>query len=268
MIVVTGATGNVGRPLVRALASAGEQVTAVSRRAAEVPAGVRHVQADLTDPQSVTPALAGADAVFLLNSPGFHAPGDLEKVVDLAREHGIGRAVLLSSQGAGTGRHSPALEEVVTRSGLAWTLLRPGGFHSNALQWVQDGTYAAPFADVALPTIDPDDIAAVAAVVLRSPGHAGRTYELTGPAPISPRAQAAAIAAALGAELPFAELTRAEAKAAMVRYMPEPVAEATLVILGTPFPAEQRVSPDVPRLLGRPATTFADWAKRNVMAFR
>jgi uncharacterized protein YbjT (DUF2867 family) len=266
MIVVTGATGNVGRPLVQALA--GERVTAVSRRQAELPAGVRHVQADLTDPQSLTPALAGAEAIFLLNSPGFHTPGDLAKVVDLAREHGVGRAVLLSSQGAGTGRHSPALEEVVTTSGLDWTILRPGGFHTNALQWARGGRYAAPFADVALPSIDPADIAAVAAVVLRSPEHAGQTYELTGPAPISPREQAAAIADAIGGEFPFVELTREEAKAALTQHMPEPVAEATLVILGTPLPAEQKVSADVPRLLGRPAVSFADWARRNVVAFR
>jgi uncharacterized protein YbjT (DUF2867 family) len=268
MIVVTGATGNVGSPLVRALAEAGEQVTAVSRRAAEVPAGVRHVQADLTDPQSLTPALAGADVVFLLNSAGFHTPGDLEKVVAAIREQGIGRVVLLSSQGVGTGRHSPALEEVVQRSGLDWTILRPGGFHSNALQWIHGGTYAAPFADVALPSIDPADIAAVAAVVLRSPDHIGQTYELTGPALISPREQAAAIAGALGTEFPFVELTAAQAKEGMVRHMPEPVADATLVILSTPWPAEQRVGEDVSRLLGRPAAPFADWSRRNVAAFR
>ncbi|MYV94948.1 NAD(P)H-binding protein, partial [Streptomyces sp. SID1034] len=65
MIVVTGATGNIGRPLTRALAEAGQEVTAVSRRAAEVPDGVRHFTADLTQPASLVPALEGAKALFL-----------------------------------------------------------------------------------------------------------------------------------------------------------------------------------------------------------
>src|SRR5262245_24103374 len=125
MIVVTGATGNVGRPLVRALAEAGEQVTSVSRHAAAL--GVRHVEADLTDPASLAPAVDGARAVFLLTSAELHATGDLGEVMDVLRDKGIGRVVLLSSQGVGSGRHSPALEEAVTSSGLDWTILRAGG---------------------------------------------------------------------------------------------------------------------------------------------
>jgi uncharacterized protein YbjT (DUF2867 family) len=261
MIVVTGATGNVGRPLVRLLAAAGERVTAVSRRPAEVPAGVRHVLADLTDAQGLAPALDGAEVVFLLNSPGFHTPDDQRKVVDVVRSHGVGRVVLLSSQGVGTGRHPAVLEEVVRESGLDWTILRPGAFHSNALQWIHGGTFAAPFADVALPSIDPADIAEVAAGVLRSADRSGQVHELTGPAPVSPREQAAAVG------LPFVELTATQAKEAMLHHMPEPVADATLAILGAPTPEEQRVSEEVPRLLGRPAASFAEWARRNVAKF-
>jgi uncharacterized protein YbjT (DUF2867 family) len=270
MIVVTGATGNVGRPLVSALVEAGEQVTAVSRH--DGPGGVRHVRADLTDPPSLVPALAGATAVFLLTSGEFHAGGDLGKVVDLLRDKGIRRVVLLSSQGVGSGRHSPALEEAVTGSGLDWTVLRAGGFHSNALQWAPSvraaRTVAAPFPDVALPTVDPVDLADVAAHVLRTSGHGGRVYELNGPAPITPREQAAAIGEALGEPVRFVELTRAEAKAALLAYMPEPVAEATLGALGSPVPVERRVSADVPRILGRSARGFGEWAKRNVAAFQ
>lgn len=272
MIVVTGATGNVGTPLVRALAEAGERVTAVSRRWAEVPAGVRHVRADLTDPASLVPALDGAAAVFLLTSGEFHAGGDLGAVVDVLRDKGIGRVVLLSSQGVGSGRHSPALEQAVTGSGLDWTILRGGGFHSNALQWAESvrtsRTVAAPFGDVALPTVDPADLADVAATVLRTAGHGGRTYELNGPAPITPREQAAAIGDALGEPVRFVELTPAAARAAMLRYMPEPVADATLGALGTPLPSEQRVSEDVPRVLGRSARTFGEWATRNAAEFK
>lgn len=272
MIVVTGATGNVGKPLVEALVAAGKEVTAVSRRDGAVPAGVRHVRADLVDPRSLIPALDGADSVFLLTSADFMAAGDLDKVVEVLRDNGIRRVVLQSSQGVGTGRHAPGLEEAVTRSGLEWTILQPGGFDSNALQWADavrtHRTVTAPFGDVTLPTIDPADIAEVAAVVLREDGHAGKTYVLTGPAPISPRQQAAAIGEVLGEPVRFVEQTHAEAKEVMLRFMPEVIVDNTLGALGTPSPGEQQVNPAVADLLGRQAHTFAEWAARNIAAFK
>jgi uncharacterized protein YbjT (DUF2867 family) len=200
------------------------------------------------------------------------AAGDLDKVVEVLRDNDIRRVVLLSSQGVGTGRHAPGLEEAVTRSGLEWTILQPGGFDSNALQWANavrtQRTVVAPFADVVLPTIDPTDIAAVAAVVLREAGHAGKTYVLTGPAPISPRQQTAAIGDALGEPLRFVEQTHAEAKEFMLGFMPEVIVDNTLGALGSPSQEEQRVNPDVAELLGRPARTFAEWAARNIAAFK
>ncbi|MEU4544177.1 SDR family oxidoreductase [Nonomuraea dietziae] len=271
MIVVTGATGNVGRELVRVLADAGERVTAVSRQPAPVPPGVRHSPADLADPAGLRTALEGSDALFLLV-----AGEDPQAILDQARSAGVRRVVLLSSQGAGTRphiyRHPAAFEEAVRESGLEWTILRPCGFDSNAYAWAESiqthRTAAAPFAEVGLPTIDPADIAEVAAVVLRQAGHAGRTYELTGPAPITPRERAEAIGAALGAPVRFDEQTREEARAQMLAFMPEPVVDGTLAILGEPTPEEQKVSPDVELLLGRAPRAFADWAARNVAAFR
>lgn len=272
MIVVTGATGNVGRPLVQALVDSGEKVTAVSRKVSEVPAGVRFHQADLAEPESLEPALGGAEAVFLLTSADFMAKGDLGDVMDVVRAGGVQRVVLLSSQGVGTRRHPPNLEDTVTRSGLGWTLLRPGNFDSNTLQWADTvrarRTVTAPFGDVALPAVDPADIAEVAAVALREPGHDGNTYTLTGPVPISPRQQVAMIGDALGGPVRFVEQSRAEARTRMLGYMPEPVVEATLDILGAPSTDEQRVIPDVERLLGRPARAFAEWAARHIAAFR
>lgn len=270
MIVITGATGNVGTPLVKALAAAGKEVTAVSRRPSDLPG---HRQGDLTEPESLKPALEGAEALFVLISGDFVAAGgDLGHAMKVARAAGVQRVVLLSSQGVGTGHHPTDLEDVVKESGMAWTMLRPGAFDSNALQWAElvrtQRTVAAPFADVALPTVDPADIADVAAVALRDGGHAGATYDLTGPAATSPREQAAAIGEAVGESLRFVELTRAEAKAAMTRFMPERVAESSLDLLGTPPPAVRRPSPDVERILGRPARPFADWAARNAAAFR
>ncbi|MEV5555455.1 NAD(P)H-binding protein [Nonomuraea wenchangensis] len=271
MIVVTGATGNVGGELVRLLTAAGEQVTAVSRGAGTLPPGVRHHRGDLGEPAGLKDAFMGARALFLLVAG--QEPG---AVLDAAAAGGVRRVVLLSSQGAGTRphayAHAAAFERAVRASGLAWTILRPGGFASNALAWAETvrahRTVAAPFGDIALPAVDPADLAEVAAVTLREDGHEGRTYELTGPRATSPRERAAAIGTALGTEVRFTEQSPEEARAGMLAFMPEPVVEATLAILGDPVEAERRVSPDVERVLGRTPRTFGDWAARNIAAFR
>lgn len=275
MIVVTGATGNVGRPLVEALVAAGEQVTAVSRKisAQDVPAGVQVQQGDLAESERLKPVLDGAKALFLLVSGEFMGTGgSLDTILERARAAGLPRVVLLSSQGVGTGRHPSVFEDAVQQSGLEWTILRAGGFDSNTFQWAESvrtrRLVAAPFGDVALPVIDPADIAEVGAAALLRSDHIGRTYVLTGPELISPRQQAAAIGDAVGEPVRFVEQTRAEARAQMVRFMPEQVADATLDILGSPDAAELSVSPDVQRILGRPAGTYAGWAARNVLAFK
>ncbi|MFE4944511.1 SDR family oxidoreductase [Streptomyces sp. NPDC056641] len=279
MIVLTGATGNIGRPLTQALAEAGQEVTAVSRHASAVPDGVRHVVADLTEPDSLKSALAGAKALFLLLSGDLHATGaNPADIIGEAAAGGVRRVVLLSTLGvvtrpSGTTRIAMrALEDTLRESGLEWAILRPGGFASNALWWAESvrtqQVVAAPFGDVGVPIIDPADIAAVAAACLLDDRHTGGAYELTGPEVITPRQQTEAIAAALGSPVRFHELTRDEAKAAMTQSMPAELADDTLDILGSPSPAELRVSPDVQRVLGRAPRPFADWAARNAAAFR
>ncbi|MFF1342941.1 SDR family oxidoreductase [Streptomyces sp. NPDC058290] len=279
MIVVTGATGNVGRPLTRALAEAGEQVTAVSRHAAAAPDGVRHRVADLAEPNGLEPALAGAKALFLLLSGDMHAVGaHPADIIGQAVAGGVRRVVLLSSQGVATRPFGTTrivireVEDALRESGLDWAILRPGGFASNALWWAESvrtrRVVAAPFGDVGVPIIDPADIADVAAACLLDDRHAGGVYELTGPEVITPRQQAEAIATALGSPVRFHHLTRDEARAAMAHSMPVELADDTLDILGSPSPAELRVSPDMQRILDRAPRPFADWASRNVAAFR
>ncbi|MFH8775284.1 SDR family oxidoreductase [Streptomyces sp. NPDC085866] len=273
MIVVTGGTGNVGRALVAKLAGDGAAVTAVARRITpeDVPAGVRAVAADLGRPAGLGPALEGATALFLLV-----AGDDPEGILKQAAAAGVTRVVLLSSQGVGTRPHSYAhaagFEAALARSGLAFTVLRSGGLASNAFAWAEPvrrhRTAAAPFADVALPFVDPDDVAAVAAAVLREEGHDGVTYTLTGPEATTPRQRAAALAQAVAEPVTFVEQSREEARAQMAQFMPSAVVEGTLSVLGDPTPKEQAVSGDVERILGRPAAPFAAWAARNAAAFR
>jgi len=116
--------------------------------------------------------------------------------------------------------------------------------------------------------VDPSDIAAVAAVALREDGHAGKSYVLTGPAPITPREQAAAIGSAVGEPVRFIPQTRDEARSFLSSFMPPEVVDVTLDVLGAPTPAEQEVSPDIERVLGRPPRPFAEWASRFAGAFK
>jgi uncharacterized protein YbjT (DUF2867 family) len=281
MITVTGATGNVGRSLVALLAASGERVLATSRgiSAADVPAGVDHQRADLIDAESLRPALTGAKALFLQNGGASAQLIDAHHILEVARSSGVERVVLLSSQGVVTrpdsashGEVARSIEDTVRQSGLAWTILRPGGFNSNTCAWAESvrstRTIAAPFGDVGLPTVDPVDIAEVAMTALREEGHAGHCYELTGPARITPRQQAEAIGEAIGEPVRFVEQTREQARVGMLAVMPEPVVETTLAILGEPTQREQHLSPDVERVLGRAPNTYAAWARRNAAVFR
>lgn len=278
MIVVTGATGNIGRPLVAELARRGHDVTAVSR-AGTAPLKdprVRGVSADLADPDGLRAAVGGASTLLLL-VPGAGGHLDRERIIGAVADAGVRRLVLVSSQAAGTRpeslSHRPMaeLEKLVQGSGLDWTVLRPAGFYTNAFAWIPtvraERAVHAPFGDVALPGIDPLDIADVAAAALTQDGHTGRTYELTGPDATTPRERTAALGTALGMPLTFAELTREQALGGMLEVMPEEIAEGTLSILGQPTPQERAVSPDVEAVLGRPGRTFADWAHRNAPAF-
>jgi len=159
----------------------------------------------------------------------------------------------------------------VRGSATEWTILRPGGFASNALAWVpmikEMNAVHAPYGDVALPIVDPLDIAEVAAVALIEDGHSGRTYEITGPAATTPRDRVEEIAAATGRPLEFVELSQEEAQSQMLEFMPPTVVEGTLAILGHPTADERAVSPHVEEVLGRPARGFGEWARRFAAAF-
>jgi uncharacterized protein YbjT (DUF2867 family) len=259
------------------LADAGEDVVAISRRGGQDTPRVRHAAADLARPEHLRDVLRGARAVFLMIA-GSGDGLDARSIVAAAAGSGARRIVLLSSIGSRSRptaiSHEPLrrLEAEVERCGVAWTILQPGGFDSNARAWIPgvraQRTVAAPFGDVAIPVVDPDDIAAVAAAALRDERHAGAVYELTGPESITPREQTKALAAAIGSPLSFVELTRAQAAEAWSAFMPPTVVETTLDALGTPNEIERRVSPDVARVLGRPAQSFAAWTARHAEAFR
>ena len=208
MIVVTGATGNVGAALVSTLARAGQGVRALVRESGRpVPDGVEPVMGDLNEPESLRPGLLGAHAVFLLS--GYR---DMAGLLAEVRTAGVERVVLLSGGGAAAtnldnaiSRYQLASEAAVRASGVDWTIVRPYAFMSNALRWLpqlrEGDVVRAPFADVANAVIDPYDIAAVAAVALTSGEHAGRIYRVSGPQSLRPADQLQILAEQLGRDL-------------------------------------------------------------------
>jgi (4-alkanoyl-5-oxo-2,5-dihydrofuran-3-yl)methyl phosphate reductase len=282
MILVTGATGTIGRELVAELARRGAKVRALSRNpsAAAFPAGVETVAADLGDPETLALALAGVERVFVLAS----GPARLAHETHLAaaaRRAGAARLVKLSAltveDGTAddviTGWHRAA-ERAVTGSGLAWTILRPGAFMSNALSWADmirhQGRVFAPFADVRTAAVDPADVAACAAAVLLEDGHNGQAYSLTGPEPISARDQAAVLGDVLGRDIGITEIPAEAARQRMIQAgMPAEIAGAVLATAaGAGAGPGALVQPAVRQLTGRPPRTFRDWANRRAAAFR
>ncbi|BFO19150.1 NAD(P)H-binding protein [Streptomyces sp. KM77-8] len=276
MILVTGATGNIGSALVRQLRGSGTSpVAGLTRDAARasLPDGVEVFEGDLARPASLKPALDGARSLFLVQGMG--ADGG---VLTAARQAGVEHVVLVSSITVRTHPHLPAaagnraVERLLQDSGMSWTILRPTQFASNALWWAQSirehRSIRVPYADIGLPAVHPADIAAVARAALTEPGHRGRTYPLTGPARITPREQARAIGAALGHDVSVEEISREEAHRQMALFMGEQTAHAVLDLMGGDINDELlQVHDTVSRVTGSPARPFSQWAAENVAAF-
>jgi uncharacterized protein YbjT (DUF2867 family) len=281
--VVTGASGTVGRSLVAWLVRAGEPVRALTRNpaAARFPAGVQVRYGDLADPATLLPALEGAERLHL-----FPFPQTAPAVAALARRAGVRRVTVLSSGSVTAGYDTDyqlPVEQAVEASGLEWTHLRPGEFAANRLAlWGpsirSERLVRWPFPDEDGVPIHEDDIAAVAVVALLEDGHAGRAYDMTGPAVLSVREQVAAIAEAVGEEVRLEQVGREEA----LRRLDEQGGWAAVngpFLLGyegfspgsekPEFPEEElQPLPTVEQVTGRPARSFARWAQDHADDFR
>lgn len=265
-ILVTGATGNVGRLVVdRLLAAGATQVRALTNKPAKavLPPQVEVVEGYLGRPQTLAAALAGVERMYL--AP---LPETVEEVVGLAAEAGVRRIVDLSGDREGWwGGVATAVE----KSGLDWTHLCPGEFMINSQIWadqirdtgmVRDCDPLAINAPIAL-----EDIADVATLALLEDRHVGEAYDLTGPEALSRPALVEQIGAALGTEIPYVEISRAAAIEQLTPAMCEYAGwyvNGRAELVGHP----QAVSPTFEQLLGRRGMTFAEWAVANADEFR
>jgi uncharacterized protein YbjT (DUF2867 family) len=275
VILVTGATGNAGAEVARALAAAGHPVRALTRdpSSARLPAGVTAAQGDLTAPDTLDGAFDDVTAVFLL--AGYpDAPGLLARMADA----GVRRVVLLSTGAVEGGdldnyvvRFNVVSEAAVRDSGLSWTVLRPSGFMSNALRWrpqLRAGdTVREPFADLPVAVIDPFDIGVVAARALTEQEHAGHSYRLTGPQALLPAERLAILGEVLGRPLRLVPQPDDEARDAMSTDMPAPLVDAFFAFSRGGTYLDNEVGPATARLLGRPPRTFRDWAHAHAGDF-
>jgi uncharacterized protein YbjT (DUF2867 family) len=277
MILVTGATGNVGRELVRVLAEDGEEVMALIRRdedRARLPAGVKGLVGDLNRPETIAPALSGVRGAHLL--AGYE--GLVELLVAM-RDAGVRRVTLQSSSSVPAGDMSNAVaryhilsEQAIRDSGLAWTFIQPNSFMTNTLRWLPQmragDTIRLPFADVPIATIDPADIAEVAAAALTTDRHEGRAYRVSGPESLLPAEQVAILGRVLGRDLRLEPMSNDEARAEMSASMPAEYVDAFLRFFVDGTIDESTVLPTVEQVLGRPPRRFEDWARAHADAFR
>ncbi|MEV1025768.1 NAD(P)H-binding protein [Streptomyces sp. NPDC050264] len=279
MILVTGASGTMGREVVRALT--GHRVRVLVRdpaRLREVPAHVQVVRGDYGDSASLIPALTGVSSAFLVTNRVTHE--DDAAFVGAARACGVGHVVKLSAAAVTDSgaddlitRWQRGTELLLRGSGLGWTLLRPRAFMSNTLSWapsVRTGRAVRTlFVTARNACVDPRDVAEVAARALTGEGHAGRAYTLTGPRALTPTEQAAELGRQLGRQLAVEELSLDAARTQLRRRHPPAVVEALIdSACRQREETKAAVSPTVAELLGRPARSYTEWVGDHLGAFR
>jgi uncharacterized protein YbjT (DUF2867 family) len=270
-IVVTGATGNVGRPLVNYLHAAGVHVRAVTRDAAtaKFPAGIDVVSSPID-------AAHGASAIFL-NSRALI--GQLDEVVDASRRLGVTRLVALSAINADDdfssqpsrvrGDRNKEVEQLSVESGLEWVSLRPSVFATNfpgmwAAQIRSGDVVYGPYAAASVAPIVERDIAAVAAHALLTDDLVGQRIPMTGPEAFSNAELVTLIGEVLGRPLRYQEVPPEVVRERFIAIgLGADFADAYIGLLSNTVDGPALVTREIEKILGRPATTFSEWVAEN-----
>ena len=269
-ILVTGATGQVGRHLVEELHQGRHEVRALTRDPdnAVFPDGVQAVGGDLTRLETLGSAFDGVDAIHFITFGGddFADLANGADLIDLAEQNGVRRATVLG------GWSATSVETELRRSRIDWTLLHPVEFMANTLEWADElmtrGTLST-LATYPSAMIHEADIAAVSAHALTERGHAGRAYALTGPEALTPQERIHILAEETGRDLSFVQLTPEQERARLRGYgYDDDYVEFGIQLATSPPATAGRVLPTVPEITGRPGRTFAQWAQEHAARFR
>lgn len=272
-ILVTGATGNVGTEVVKHLLAAGATVRVLTRNpdAASFPPEVEVVQGDLLRPETIVPALAGITAMHL-----FPEPSTVAQVVDLAKQAGVRRLVVLSSDAVtdnpDDGFHR-LVERAVEDSGLEWTHVRPGEFALNKRDtWaepIRHGYVRLAYPDAKGVPVHETDIGAVAAAALVNDGHVGKIYRPTAPEARTQREQVMAIAEAVGKEVTIEVITPDQEREDLRRIgWPDDLIDYIHAHFEKWTAQTPEALPHVAEATGRRARTLGEWAADHVEDFR
>lgn len=281
IILVTGATGNTGRPLLDELVRRGVPVRAMIRgdkgRAA-LPDGVQPAIADFDDPASIAAALRGVERAYLVTPSSERAEEQQRRFADLAVKAGTRHLVVLSQ--LATDEHSAvrflryhaAVEAHVRELGIGHTFLRPNLFFQGLLAFAgsiaADGRFYAPIDGIPVSAVDVRDIAAVAAVALTEPGHDAATYALTGPAAITHAQIAEALTAEIGRQVTFVDAPPEAFAASLRGILPPWQVDGLLEDYAHYRRGEAAaVSPAVAEVTGRPPRDIAQFAHDYAAAF-
>jgi uncharacterized protein YbjT (DUF2867 family) len=286
MILVTGATGTIGRPLIDVLVSEGAEVRALTRnpQAAGLAAGVEVVEFDPARPEEIAPFLEGVTALFLHPRAVGLAAGEL---LALARQRGVQRVVALSAMNVDdpldqqpsryNGDRNKEVEDAAAASGLGRVSLRASSFAIDTLQaWgaqIRAGDVVRyPYASFAEAQIHERDLAGVIARALRSDAlvaRRGRRLELTGPQALTHQQMVAIIGEVIRRPLRFQEIPPEVARQGMVQYgLPEPFVQALMARYAREVSQLAPVTGEVQRVLGRPARSYAEWVADHADAFQ
>jgi len=280
-VLVTGATGNTGRPLVEELLRRGASVRAMVRPGTDpsrLPAQVELVEADLDDASAVAAALKGVERAYLVTRSSERAEAQQLQFVELAAEAGVAHLVKLSQYAATAGspvrflRYHAAVEQRIRELGITFTFLRPNLFLQAFLGFgpvVQGmGVLPAPIGDARVSVVDVRDIVAVAAAALTEPGHEGATYTITGPAAVTHAEIAAAISAATGQEIAFADMPPAAFEEQLRAMLPAWQLAGLMEDYAHYARGEAAdVSPDVAAVTGQPARSMEAFFTEHAAAF-
>lgn len=275
MILVTGATGKIGSRLIPQLLTTGQPIRAFTRDArklAQYQSQIEIVEGDFRDQTALQKAVTGMDKIFLLTT-GFKQAAEAQSMIlSAARSAGVRYIVKISTLQAGipplnaTGEIHLQMEEEIRTSGLDYTFLRPTVFNTNTIWWfgrqIKAGNVVRFTGGTGLTSpVDPYDIASVAAVALTQPGHSGKVYNLTGPELLTFADMVHQIGRVIEKPLTYEDLPLENVLGNLSNMgLPseglKEIGEILDDIAGNRFAT---VSPDIERVTGRPAHSFAEW---------